>query len=84
MILHTINKTTAITKCRAFIGDEDKIVLIEDGVYLALTHDLPFHALDADVEARGLTDKLADRTNLITYAEFVQLSTQADKICAWF
>ena len=37
MILHTVNKPAAWVKCSDLIGPHDEIVLLEDGVYLALT-----------------------------------------------
>ena len=84
MILHTINKPAALAQCEALIAEGDAVVLIEDGVYLAL-QSLPFpvRVMDGDAEARGITAKL-NRDQMINYAGLVDLSVQADKICAWF
>ena len=83
MILHTINKRSALGKCEHLIGPDDQVVLLEDGVYLGLA-GLPFpaRAIAADVEARGLQHRLT--IPLLGYEEFVALSVEADKVCARF
>lgn len=85
MILHTINKTSALELCRDLISEGDKVVLLEDGVYLGL-QPLPFAtlAIRVDVEARGLSGGLKKQTESIEYSEFVDLCTRADKVCSWF
>lgn len=84
MILHTINKTSALGKCQSLIAETDRVVLLEDGVNLGL-RALPFNAvaIRSDVEARGLQDRIGD-TALISYSDFVELSEAADKVVAWF
>ena len=84
MILHTINKPSALEKCRNLIQETDRVVLLEDGVTLAL-NDLPFHAvaIKTDVQARGLTTRLGN-TDLISYGQFVELTESADKVIAWY
>ena len=84
MILHTINKPSALALCEHLIADDDLVVLIEEGVYLA-SGSLPGRccALEVDVLARGLGGSVGD-TRLIDYDTFVELCTEADKVCAWF
>ena len=84
MVLHTVNKPAAWAKCSGLIAENDQVVMLEDGVYLALSEISQGYAIRADVEARGLSGRLPDQVQLIDYGEFVRLCTQADKICAWF
>jgi len=85
MILHTINKVSAFELCKDLIARGDKVVLMEDGVYLGL-QTLPFDvsAIRHDVEARGLGERLSGQTESIDYLDFVRLCTEADKVCSWF
>ena len=89
MILHTINKTSALKKCIDLIQAGDTVVLLEDGVYLALSgktdqQGVTWLAMTIDVEARGLVDRLPDHVQSISYVDFVKATTEADKICTWF
>ncbi|MFP6792260.1 MAG: sulfurtransferase complex subunit TusB [Pseudomonadales bacterium] len=85
MIVHTINKVSALGLCNNLIAEGDKVVLLEDGVYLGL-QSLPFlvFAIRLDVDARGLGGLLAAQTESIDYSDFVRLCTEADKVCSWF
>ena len=85
MILHTINKPEKLLSCIKLIEDSDLVLLMEDGVYLA-NDPIPgvAHALRTDVLARGFKILEKQKTKLIDYKEFVELTCQADKICAWF
>jgi len=84
MILHTINKTSALAKCRELVATGDQVVLLEDGVNLGL-EPLPFdvYAIAGDAQARGLAAKLGE-TKLISYVDLVKMTAAADKVCAWF
>ena len=85
MILHTINKPSALSLCRHLISNEDLVVLLEEGVYLG-EESLPgkVHAIMADLVARGMDSKLAPEITRINYSDFVALATEADKVCSWF
>jgi tRNA 2-thiouridine synthesizing protein B len=84
MILHTVNKTSALAKCQNLMAADDIMLLIEDGVYLALQGVNKGFALKADVEARGIADRMPEGIRIIDYAGFVNLTAEADKVCAWF
>lgn len=98
MNLHTINKTTQHTSLYenmlSAVAPGDTILLIEDGVYSALpahsgfcgalSNDIRLIALEADVNARGLASKLSEEIQIITDAEFVQLSCKNDKVISWY
>lgn len=71
--------------CRIAFTQGDAVLLLEDGVFLGLG-ELPFpaYAISADVRARGLQTRLGADIDVIDYAGFVELTTQASKVCAWF
>lgn len=85
MIVHTINKVSALGLCSNLIAEDDNVILLEDGVYLGLK-PLPFavFAIRCDVDARGLSGLLAAETKSIDYSDFVNLCAEADKVCSWF
>ena len=90
MILHTINKPAAARKCRDLVAEDDIVLLLEDGVYLALKapQDLPFSnahlaVLIDDAKARGIVERIV-AAEAVDYAGFVELTVKADKVVAWF
>ena len=85
MILHTINKVSALSLCSNLIAEGDQVVLLEDGVYIGL-QPLPFSAfaIRVDVDARGLSGRLTEQIESIDYSDFVSLCAKADKVCSWF
>ncbi|WP_415894418.1 sulfurtransferase complex subunit TusB [Neptuniibacter sp. PT8_73] len=78
----------------ASVKENDCILVIEDGAYAALIanaalfSNLPesckLFALEPDVSARGLTDKLDSRFTLATDEQFVELSCKMNKVVSWF
>ncbi len=100
MILHTINKSpsenSTFQSCVQLALPGSGILLLENGVYGAVanqantalleglfqTHKI--YALEADVKARGLVGKLFPAIELVSYAEFVELSLQFSKVQSWF
>jgi len=78
----------------ASVKDNDTVLVIEDGVYAALAvnaalfSNIPkscdLFALEPDVSARGLTDKLDTRFSLATDEQFVELSCKMNKVVSWF
>jgi tRNA 2-thiouridine synthesizing protein B len=98
MILHTVNKSPYADKtlhsCLKAANDNDTLLLIEDGVYGALKEgefsDLVdsagprIVALVADLEARGLMDRLLNSVDTVDYAGFVELTLAHDKVVSWF
>lgn len=97
--LHTVNKSpfekTTLDTCLRFVKDGASILLIEDGVYAALDgtkhsasvkqamESKTVYALQADLEARGVQNKVIDGIKLIDYAGFVDLVEQNDRVEAW-
>lgn len=93
MILHTVNKSPnaapALQSCLRFSGDDDGIVLLEDGVYAAasaatgLAQRRRVYAIRADVLARGLADRLMESVEVIDYSGFVKLCAEFPVVKNW-
>ena len=96
-ILHTVNQSpftnNTLAQCLAYIDAGDAILLLEDGVYAALssqslaaqlTHTTCY-AIKDDLKARGLLeqDRLVHIT-LIDMNQFVELTTQYDLVQSWY
>lgn len=98
--LHTVNKspfgTGALQSALAHCKDGDAVLMIEDGVYGALSgtaltqimeekgKTVSLYALTPDVEARGLAkDKLQAGVQGVDYAGFVDLVAKYDRTQAW-
>lgn len=98
-ILHLVNKSpwerNALSSCLRLAKPGSALLLIEDGVYAAqragdmaarIEAALGEHkvfALQADIDARGLNDRLNPSVTLVDYDGFVQLATEYDKVQSW-
>ncbi|QKQ26761.1 sulfurtransferase complex subunit TusB [Candidatus Reidiella endopervernicosa] len=99
MLLHTVNKSpfekNALDSCLRMAKAGSSILLIEDGVYAATNNtsvsekvkgvmgDITVYALEEDVKARGMQDKVMDGIKLVDYAGFVDLVAESDNVSAW-
>ena len=92
--LHLVNKAAshdALSRCLSVASAGDEVLLIEDGVYCALSATLTrfvtghvrMRALRVDVDARGLRGKLSDGVLLTEDAEFVELVVRHQPIVSW-
>jgi len=99
-ILHTVNKSpfekNNLESCLRYAKAGSAVLLIEDGIYAALTgttfeakvmtamEALDFYCLAPDMKARGFTStKMIDGIKLVDYAGFVDLTLEYDKVQAW-
>lgn len=98
-MLHTVNKSpfekNTLETCLAYAVKGSAVLLIEDGVYGAMKGtavsemvqqamgDVTVYALEPDVKARGVADKVMDGIKLVDYAGFVDLATENDKVQSW-
>lgn len=97
-MLHTVNKSSferdSLQSCVNIIDDSSVILFIEDGVINAANNvnssmiaDLATQgrvfALQGDVEARGISSKLADNIKLVDYAGFVDLVVKHGTTVSW-
>lgn len=99
-MLHVINKSPfdrpALESCLRLAKTGSSVLLIEDGVYAAMSKaayaaaigkrmaDLKFYVLGADVSARGLDDTpLIDGIDVVDYGGFVDLVVEHEVIQSW-
>lgn len=96
-MLHIINKSPYDRPAldSALNTGEGGILLIEDGVYAAATGGtveakikaaqgkFKFYALSADLEARGLTDRVIDGIAVVDYGGFVDLVAEYKTNQSW-
>jgi tRNA 2-thiouridine synthesizing protein B len=99
-MLHTVNKSpferNTLTSCLRLAKKGSAILLIEDGVYAAVTGtavsdqisermgELSFYVLGPDVAARGLGDSpLIAGVQVVDYEGFVDLVTEHEATQAW-
>lgn len=98
--LHTVNKSPftngALLSCIKHVSPGDAVLLIEDGVYGALSGssvaaevgaaigDVSVLALSGDVDARGISgDKIMDGVKTVDYGGFVDLVAEHDRTQSW-
>ena len=75
----------------------DAVLLIEDGVYGALPaspeanalsalreRQVEVYALESDLKARGLTERIANGVSIADYEKFVALSVAHNTIQSWY
>jgi tRNA 2-thiouridine synthesizing protein B len=98
--LHTVNKSpfekTSLATCLGHLGAGAAVLLLEDGVYAALTQtsvegqvkgaldSVKVYALGPDLQARGLSEeRVIPGISVVDYAGFVDLAAEHDKVQAW-
>lgn len=95
-ILHIVNQSPgaapALRACLARLGEDDSLLLIEDGVYAGAARaesaawlaGRKVYALEPDMAARGLepADRLAGLV-AVDYAGFVQLAAAHAQVLSW-
>lgn len=99
--LHTINKSpfshATLASCLQVCGNQDGILLLEDGVFGALIsapcaeeltalikNGTKVYALSSDVNARGLQDKTRSDIYITDYNGFVELSIEHNCVQSWY
>jgi tRNA 2-thiouridine synthesizing protein B len=98
-MLHTVNKSpferNALDSCIKHARSGSAILLIEDGIYGALSgttmserigealKTIPIYALAPDVEARGMKDRVIDGVKLVDYHGFVDLVAEHNTVQSW-
>ena len=98
-MLHIINKspfqTSTLDTCLRMAQPGNALLLIEDGIYAATQGSaaeasmrkacttLKVYALQADMDARGVTGKLMDGVTLVDYGGFVDLTVQYSTSHSW-
>jgi tRNA 2-thiouridine synthesizing protein B len=83
--------------CFQVCGEHDSVLLIGDGVFGAtqsspcvgdinqlLQKGVKIYALEGDVRARGLTQKIHPEITVTDYSGFVQLSVKHSRVQSWY
>ncbi len=86
-----------LSACIAVCQPGDALLLIENGVYGSLPaspeaealralceRQVKVYALKADLQARGLIDRVADGITVVEYEEFVTLTVAHKTIQSWY
>lgn len=82
--LHIVNRASALASCLTLAGPQDAVLLIEDGVYAGVVPaSRQLLALEDDVAARGLLDRMSESVRLVSYAGFVDLVVDHQPIASW-
>lgn len=89
--LHQLNTETKLANCLKLLAAGDSLVLIESGVALvAKVNFLPqlptginVLVLKSDLQARGLLATCPSSIRVISDAEWVEVSLEADRVCSW-
>lgn len=99
-MLHMVNKSpfdrNALESCLRLAQDGSSVLLLEDGVYAAISKakyadaidarmgELKFYVLGPDVSARGLDDiSLIDGITSVDYEGFVDLVVEHETSQSW-
>lgn len=84
--LHLISTTAGLDPCLRVAAEGDVVLLIANGVYAAVAAAAPpraLLALEADVTARGLQQRLGGLVRVIEDDEFVALAVAHQPIVSW-
>jgi len=95
-MLHLVNKSpyerNSLDTCVGYVKEGDTLLLIEDGVYAAMSggkasaklSGLDVAVLGPDLAARGISEeRLIDGVAVVDYAGFVDLAAAKDKVQSW-
>ncbi|MGR5238819.1 sulfurtransferase complex subunit TusB [Vibrio alfacsensis] len=90
-MLHIIKSVAALDDAMALYSEQDDVLLIEDAVYAANPQHQAFSkvkgpsvfALQGDIDARGMTNRISPSVSTIGYEGFVELTVKQDKSLTW-
>jgi tRNA 2-thiouridine synthesizing protein B len=98
-MLHIVNKSpfdrNSLESCLRLVTNGSAVLLIEDGVYGATTGttaaakvqeamaNVKVYALGADLQARGIADRVLDGVTVVDYGGFVDLVAEHSNLQSW-
>jgi len=98
-MLHIVNKSpterNSVDTCLSHAQKGSKVLLIEDAVYAAtrgsaaeakvksVMADVTIYALQPDLAARGMADRVIEGVNLVDYGGFVDLVAEQTNCQSW-
>ena len=83
--LHLVNKPAAWEDCHPLLDAGDAVLLIEDGTYLALQalSGATLYALESDIRARGLSQRIRSNIHPASFDDFVRLVERCERVVTW-
>ncbi|MEH6568797.1 MAG: sulfurtransferase complex subunit TusB [Halioglobus sp.] len=97
MVLHTLSAgpdSSAFSDCLRVASADDAILLMGNGVYIAVEGTQPCSdlvaakvktfVLEADARAAGITDRISSLVSVVDFDRFVELSEQFPRQLAWY
>lgn len=98
-MLHIVNKSpfdrNSLESCLRLATNGSAVLLIEDGVYGATSGtvaaakvqeamaNVKVYALGADLQARGIADRVLDGVTVVDYGGFVDLVAEHSNLQSW-
>ena len=81
-MLHLIFSFAGLQRAQKHICNEDAIVFLEDGCYVAQTiDDIPTHILDSHAETRAI--EIPPELDPCNMSDLVHLMTEHEKSISW-
>ncbi|MBA5764607.1 sulfurtransferase complex subunit TusB [Vibrio sp. 404] len=90
-MLHIVKSLTAFNELVALYRDGDQVLLIENAVYASnaqhpifpILKELEVYVLSADVQARGIQNRVSPSCRQISFADFVDLTAAQKNSLTW-
>ncbi|MCW8335087.1 sulfurtransferase complex subunit TusB [Vibrio sp. SCSIO 43135] len=90
-MLHIIKSISALDDMLALYAAEDDVLLVEDAVYVVNPQHQAFNrvkglslfALQSDLEARGIANRVSPSVSVVSYAGFVDLTAKQHNSLTW-
>lgn len=90
-MLHIIKSVSALSDAVRLCQQHDELLLIEEAVYAAVAQHSAFHqlqglsvsALESDLKARGIHQRISPSIMVVDYAGFVELTVKQAKSLTW-
>lgn len=92
-MLHIIRSLETIATALAYSSEKDDILLVESAVYASISqhalievlraHRGVVYALQADLEARGLSELLDNEVTQVNFTGFVELTISNETSMTW-
>ena len=83
-LLHLVSQASALDACLRYVGPDDAVLLLADGVYAAAaarTVEATVSAIEDDAKARGVKIELPVES--VSYDGFVDLVAAHDASVTW-
>ncbi|WP_428775741.1 sulfurtransferase complex subunit TusB [Vibrio sp.] len=90
-MLHIVKSVSALSDLHPYLAEQDLVLLVEDAVYAANPQhkahgllNLPLtYVLNADADARAITNRIGPALKRVDYAGFVELTELELQSLTW-